>query len=1093
MAERLELELLGAPMVRRGGMLLTGFRSSKAQALLYYVAVAARPHARTELAELFWGDWELGQALVNLTKTLSNLRQVLGEHLLISRETVEFNRARTHRLDVDVLNRALDLPVDQADSTLLEEAIASYRGDFLDGFYVHDAPEFETWALSERAQLREGYLQLLETLADRHMSGGHFEAAAGLMRRVLVVEPWHEEAHRQLMALLAQAGQRGAALAQYELCRQALAAELAVEPSLETETLYQRIRRGELAPAAPSQEAVVVAPPAPQPMGIPHNLPVQPTPFVGRQKEVEELASRLAAPECRLLTLAGPGGIGKTRLALRVAQRLATASPSDSPFSDGIFFVSLATMTTAAEMVSAIAGVLGFQFYAEQAPDRQLVEHLQTKRLLLVLDNCEQLVPEAPWLSELLAEALDVTLLATSREALKLREEWFYAVRGLDLPKDATPLSAGGAEFDAIQLFVHHARRAHPAFALEGEQAHVLRICRLVEGMPLAIELAAAWLKALPAGRVADELERTIDILTAPHQNIPIRHRSIRAVMDQTWEMLERAEQRVLMALSVFQDGFQMDAAEAVAGASLLHLAGLAEKALIRVMPGERYGIHELLRQMAAEKLAAGQEETLIRRRHADYFLRFVTQRAAQLQGRVQPAVVAELTQEVENVRAAWRFAVAVGNWTAVAEALTGVYHYIQISSRYLEGRELFAGAVEQLSRVSPPVDQGRLLRRLQTRQAALGYALGAYEETYYQLQLCVTDADNERDDPEQAFVLRELGRTAASMGREAEAERYLRQSLAIAGRSGDRAAEADSMGTLAGLYNDYGDFKQGRRLGEASLAICRELDLAHLAVGVLIGLGWSANCVGEYDRAKAYWEESMALGVAQGDEHGAIQARNFLGWDAYCRGGAHLAEAVPHYLAALAVYRRSGHRRNLAMCLGDLAMVSGELGDYASAVRYGEEGWQLAASIGHFDLGPYNLYALAWAAAEANELSDARRYLQMALRRLIEHPVIDHQANVMVVGAKLLAAEEDGAASPTGLEQSALALGLLAVGLAYPAIWQPIKDRGRALQQQLLERLAPDQVAAAEEWAAAASLDLALQTLEAELARVTMPNSASR
>jgi tetratricopeptide (TPR) repeat protein len=638
---------------------------------------------------------------------------------------------------------------------------------------------------------------------------------------------------------------------------------------------------------------------------------------------------------------------------------------------------------------------------------------------------------------------------------------------------------------------------------LEGEQIHVQRICRLVEGMPLAIELASAWLKALPAGRVADELERTLDILVAPHQNVPERHRSIRAVLGQTWAMLDDQERGVLMALSVFQGGFQLEAAEAVAGASLLDLAGLAEKALIRVTPGERYGIHELLRQMAAEKLAAGQEESRIRRRHALYFLRFVAHRAVHLQGRVQPAAVLELTQEVENLRAAWRFAVATEEWTAIAEALTGVYHYFQISSRYLEGRALLADAVEQLSRASL-VEQGPLLRRLQARLAALGFSLGAYDEALAQLQRCLAVGDEEGDEedeeegnaPEQAFVLCELGRTAASMGREGEAERYLQQSLSIARQAGDQAAEANAMCALAAMYNDYGNYEQSRRLGEGSLALCRELDLAHLAIIVLIGLGWSASCVGDYDRAKAYWTESMALGLAQGDEHGAIQARNFLGWDAYCRGGDQLAEAVPHYLAALAVYRRSGHRRNLAMCLGDLAMVSGELGDYASAVRYGEEGWQLASSIGHFDLGPYNLYALAWAAVEANELADGRRYLHMALRRLIEHPVIDHQANVMVVGAKLLAAEGDGAATPTGLaqlDQPALALGLLAVGLAHPAIWQPIKDRGRVLQQHLMKRLAPAQIGAAEGWATATSLDLALQTLEAELARPAMPNSASR
>ena len=432
----LQLNLLGKPEVVLNGAPVTAFVSAKVPALLAYLAVTGQAHSRDTLATLLWGDLPEATAKRNLTKALTNLRQLLEPYLLIEWHSVAFNYQAPSAVDVGLFQAAVEgsalLEPDNPERDLapLRQAVSLYRGDFLAGFYVKNALEFEEWALGQREYLRELMLQALRRLTEQSARLEADPAAAlEYCRRWLGLEPWQEAAHRQMMLLLARSGQRDAALAQYETCRQILAEELDVAPTPETTMLYERLK----ATGKP----------------LPHNLP-PPTTFVGRERALSHLRTQLGQPDCRLLTLVGPGGIGKTRLAIEVARRCLAPifGPDEVNFADGVYFVNLAPVnageTTSGGLSEAsqvtnlilvtVATALDFFFQGAADLKTQVFGHLRRKAMLLVLDNFEHLVEGAGLLVELLNAAPGVRLLVTSRERLNLREEWVWEVGGLAYP-----------------------------------------------------------------------------------------------------------------------------------------------------------------------------------------------------------------------------------------------------------------------------------------------------------------------------------------------------------------------------------------------------------------------------------------------------------------------------------------------------------------------------------------------------------------------------------------------------------------------------------------------------------------------------------
>jgi predicted ATPase/DNA-binding SARP family transcriptional activator len=679
MGKMLRMKLLGEVSVWLGDEPLAGLQSRTAEALLIYLACQPKPFSRQHLAEFFWEERDPEQSATNLRVALSLLRKKVGDYLIVTRQTVAFKGEMGHEIDSADFHRAAEklewLLASHQPSTAeqieqLEAAVALYGGSFLAGFSLRDNRSFEEWSLLQQEQHEQKAVRLLRRLlADLTATGGAGRALR-YADQLLGINPLSEMAHRHKMLLLARDGQLTAALAQYQTCQQMLADELGIEPAPETAELAERIRRA-------SQTSR-------------HNLPPAPTPFVGRERELGELVAHLTNPACRLLTILGTGGMGKTRLALEAARRLAPTGY----FLNGLHFVPLADVPHASLIPSAIAAELGLVLGGEARPQEQVLAALAGEEMLLVLDNLEPLLEgaegeaTAAFLADLLSTAPHVTLLVTSRQRVHLQEEWLFDVDGLEMG------TAG-------HLFRQTAERAQRRFAPSAEDvAAIEAICHTLEGLPLAIELAAGWLRQMSCAAIARELQESIGLLTTTLRNVPVRHRSMTAVFDHSWALLTAEQRAILAKLACFAGGFTAEAAQVVAGAGRADLAALGEQSLVRWEgTSDRYSLHELLRQYGAGRLAEMGLATAIAEAHGRYFVGFLGQQGDGEGAAERRAIRAELP----NVRAAWLWAAGQGEEAALLQMGALLHNFYSVESRSHEGIELFQEGLMRLSEPTSP------------------------------------------------------------------------------------------------------------------------------------------------------------------------------------------------------------------------------------------------------------------------------------------------------------------------------------------------------------------------------------------------------
>ncbi|MFN2134373.1 MAG: AfsR/SARP family transcriptional regulator [Candidatus Promineifilaceae bacterium] len=878
MAE-LNLYLLGSPRVELDGAAIE-VRPRKALALLIYLAVTAEPHTRDFLATLLWPESDQRLARRALSNRLSELRQALGEGWIdAGHETITLRPGcRLDTADFQRLSAG-----EHASPESLLEAVTLYRDDFLSGFTLPDCPEYDEWHYFQSESLRQDLAAALERLVETLSDRGDYETAVPHARRRLALDPLHEPACRRLMRLYAQSGRQSAALRQYDLCRQALAEELGVEPQEETTALYHEIQTESFVRLARQR----------------HNLPAQTTSFIGREAELAEIA-RLLRDEvgCRLLNLAGPGGIGKTRLALAAAADVLDAFP------DGAFFVSLAPISEVDDIVPTIAESLRFTFYGSAEPRDQLLDFLSRKQMLLVIDNFEHLQGGAGLLSELLAHAPGVTLLATSRERLNLQEEWVYEVRGLPFPSNGSQTSevfelASDSKspvktsevfepvantnsisetsevlssYSAVELFTQRARQVTANFSPTAVDINdIIQICRLVEGMPLGLELAAPWIKVLSPREIAAEIERSLDFLSTPLQNVPDRHRSLRVIFEQTWQRLSPQEQDVLQKLSIFRGGCTREAAQKVTGATLPVLSSLVGSALLRRTNSGRYEIHELLRQYAEEFLDEGQvAASAVRRRHLAYFTSFLAEREADLKGGRQAQALAELRADSDNIRNAWDYAILTQDLAGIDRASEGLGQFYDWDGRFSAGEDAFRRAVELLAdrenQISFPADKMALiLVKTLAWQAAFLQSLGDLSrasEILYRCEALLSEAGQSGVDlrPARAFVLLKLGKITNDHGDYEQAWRMFQESRELFSANVDKWGEANVLILQGSWLWGMGLFAEAKSNFEHSLRICRETNNLRETATNLYWLGLIATYQGEVDEAEKLNNESLAI-----------------------------------------------------------------------------------------------------------------------------------------------------------------------------------------------------------------------------------------
>jgi predicted ATPase/DNA-binding SARP family transcriptional activator len=996
---QLRLHLFGPPRLELDGAPVA-LERRKALALLVYLAVEAEPrgglgHSREALAALLWPDYEAARALAYLRRGLWEINNALGEGWLrTERDTIGLASAQSEagrRVWVDVAEfRRLSAPSrDHAPAAAGDSAIArlndaaQYYGDhFLAGFSLRDAPAFDEWAFFQAETLRRDFSSLLDRLSTAYLVAGQFDAAQEAARRWLRHDGLNEDAHRRLMRIYALSGQTGAALAHFQDTQRLIRAELDADVQPETAALYHEIRHGQAAqPAAPA------AAPAPVEAAVPRALPALPveaTPFVGRDKELAEIAALLEQPDCRLLTLTGPGGAGKTRLAIQAAYRARQAALANGGgFADGVVFVPLAPVREPVHIVPAIAEAVGFKFFGRpeaedpEWPRHQLLDYLREKRMLLVLDNFEHLLPGTALLTDLLEADRQVKLLVTSRERFNLREEWVLAVPGMSFPRGngATPDGPAPADveaYSALQLFVQTARKVSADFRLQEEdRPHAVRICQLVEGLPLGLELAAAWTKTLTLREIALEIERSLDFLTSPLRNVAKRHHSLRAVFDYSWALLTPHEQAIFQRLSVFQGGFDREAAAAVAGAGLPALAALVDKSLLYRLPTGRYLLHQALRQFAAEQLAqAPDEPQATQSRHSAYFGRFVRDRMTALKGWGQKAALDQMSREIENLRAGFAFAAAHGAPAQVDDYLDGMYFFFEIRSRMMEGEELLRQVMAVTApRAASSDEWAGLLARMRGWRGWFCWRTARPGDAFEEGRLALAELRRLND----RAALAQVHLVAPLVSLE-EAEAVFAASMAYFQETNDQWGIAQVMLRLGWLARERGNYPEARRIFNESLALRRAIGDSWSEASLLIDLGELVHHVGEYAEARGHYEASLKIARELGDRYNESLCLDYSGYVARRMGD--FAEARRRHLASLDISRQLGDQLGVAGSLDNLGVLSLDEGNVAEAARLFSEGLALRRSSGLQGGLGYSLEHMAQIAGLQGKWHEAEAHL---------------------------------------------------------------------------------------------------------------------
>lgn len=765
-------------------------------------------------------------------------------------------------------------------------------------------------------------------------------------------------------------------------------------------------------------------PPLPAPVW---RLPAPATPLIGREAELAILAHLLSNTSCRLLTLVGPGGIGKTRLALEAACLQWDA------FADGVFMAPLAATSSHEFMASAIAQALGLTFSGPAPPRNQLVNYLSHQQALLLLDNLEHLLEGVDLIAEMLEKAPGLKLLATSRERLGLQREWVFEVQGLPVPAEGHMEEL--ARYSGVQLFLQRARQAAVDFECAlVDWPHVGRICRSVEGMPLAIELAAAWVPVLSCREIADEIERGMDILTTPLRDVPERQRSLRAVFDHSWRLLAEEERRMLRRLSVFRGGFTRQAALAVAGAELPALSALVSKSFLRRTSMGRFTMHELVRQYAASQLAEEPKEAVTARdRHCEFYLTLLHDREGALKSAAQQETIEQLTEEIDDVRAAWSRAVEREKFALLGSALRCFGLLFDICGWSREGIEQ-AELIMQALRAGPTNEE---------RQTVLGQTLAQQGLFFFRLG---DHLQAQSRFEEGLALLRPIGEPALLVdplvlwgiimhlnGQIARAHALLTEGLAQAQTAGDQWYAAYALFNLGGIDGLTGRFEEGYQKMLAAIALWRMLGDPRITALGLNFISPVAISMGRVVEAQAYLHESLALSTEVGDRWGIGTAYRYLGVAAMAQGDIPEAQSLIH--------------RSLDIFKGFVI------------------GWDVVRSLVY----------LGEAKAAANDLSAAKDCFLDALELAMEAGTIPLALDALVGLADLYAR--------VGEAEHALAL-CFAV-LSHPSGLYEARERANRLRAQAEKQLHPQQIVAAK----ARGLDLPLEaTVQALLLSPPLP-----
>jgi predicted ATPase/DNA-binding SARP family transcriptional activator/DNA-binding CsgD family transcriptional regulator len=828
---------------------------------------------RDQVLEVLWPDDDPKAAANRMHHTLHVARRMLdsaSDHLRLEGDALSLAPPEAIWVDVDAFESALSAARRGREPGAYRSAISLYAGDLLPG------DRYEDWAVPRREDLRNSYLAALGELAGLYEVKGDICQAVEVLQRAVKHEPAHEESHAGLMRLYARVGQRYAALRQYEQLQQALQTELDAEPDEATQRLHAEILEG-VVPAPPSLPPAEVAPRADEGR---HNLPVSLTSFIGREAEIAETHRLLQTT--RLLTVLGPGGAGKTRLALEVAGSLI------QEYRDGVWFVELAPVAEGALVPQLVAATLNVPEVPDKPLMATLAEALRHRHLFLILDNCEHLVDACAELAQmLLGTCPEIRILATSREVLDVPGE----VTATIPPLSRLDLGAPGAgdipddllKFDAIRLVVDRARSRNQSFELNHRTGPaVAEICARVEGIPLAIELAAARVGALSVDQIAVRLEDCMSLLTTGGRTREPRQQTLRGALDWSYNLLSEPERDLFRQLSVFAGGWTLEGAEALgAGRETLDLLSrLVNKSLVSAESqadgSVRYRLLEPIRQYASARLVESGEDQAAHAAHAALFLALARHADGELRGLEQGMWLARFETEHDNLRAALEWCRDAGDGEQGLRLAAHMWMFWYSHGHLREGREWLA-----------------------TMLKASGNTVSE----------------------ERASVLRGLGSLLYAQREYTEARTYINAALKLSRDLGNETLIATLIGNLASIITEQVDLDEAWTLNQEALAMRRALG-ADLGVATTLGnLGALAYRRSDYVQARDYFEQSLAMNRVTNDIGSSIIALNNLGSTLIAQGD--WSNAFPLFQEGLKIAYELGEREITLSCLGGLGEVA--------------------------------------------------------------------------------------------------------------------------------------------------------------------------
>jgi len=958
--------------------------SQKARGLLIYLAVEAPySHSREKLAALLWPDQPPTRAAHNLRQALTALRKGFEEQ---EPRCLVFEASREHigispgvRIHSDV-NRFLDhvelafkagkADIARTDIRRLKQAAELYQGPFLQGFELKESDDFAEWVMLQRESIHRQAIRVYEYLLGYDERRRQIPCMLSTAETLLQLAPWDEQTRRMLMRLYARSGEERTAISLFHSGRKYLRESLDLEPAPETVQLFEQLRSG----TADSLEAEELPAAA-------TNLHPESTPFVGREAQLDELSSLLARPELRLITILGPGGVGKTRLAEQLAREQLGV------YEDGVFFIALDHVEIEDRILPVIAHQLDIQPLQNQPIEERICQVLEKKEILLILDNFEHLQPAAGLISKLLHHTHSLQIIVTSRQQLNLQQEWVFPLASLALPGQLTRLDEI-ATTEAVDMFLQSCTRfGHPIQASPANLTSIVSICELVEGFPLGIELAAAAARSRSLERIHQQISTNLGSLSSTFSNLPSRHRSLRATFEHSWQLLQDSTRQALRRLSIFRGSFDIELAGSLTGSKQEEIDQLLASSLL-IHDGSRCSFHPLVHQFAAEKLEENEAElAALQEAMAVEFTAAMETESGPLKSPLRVETLNRMRLDEENITAAWNWSMNNGRWDLIRQSMQSMFLYLLLQSRYQEGIKAFTlpanipddhthqkdrgwlyiykGAfalnlgkhedAEQAYQAAETLFQstGNVfdLAACSVRKAGVAINLGRYDAT---AALCTeaTPVFTENGDTwwlsMSTFL---LGDALYRQGKSDEARKKLEQSTEYARACGDPGRITTSLNTLADVLCYQGDFTNAEQTFRECLQISRAVQDHYGAAVHLNNLGTIFHAQRKWEDAAFAYQESLIICRSFGDRYGEAIALSNLGEIAMAKGDFDHAGSC--FRQGLDISREISNTWSTLACLANLAEVSFRSMDLSSAVEWLSQGLQRAVDTSTITMLP--------------------------------------------------------------------------------------------------------------------------------------------